>query len=119
MLEDISQFQRDVIVSINGQFFHPKFDKYRDMLGDCFLIDNKEFIQKYKIDYKGKIENMHLIDIFNFKTFDGGEIEVELHKYDGDYRYVYNMTTLTLQSQKIQDDFEACWVNDELAILLF
>lgn len=119
MLENINELKRQVLAEINGSLHSPVFTNYREMLGDSFLLNKKEFIIKYSIDFKSEVKNLHLIDIFLFKTFDGGEIEIELHKYDGDYEYKYNTKIASEQVQKIQDNFEASWINDNLNVLLF
>lgn len=119
MLKNISELQKKVLVSINNELYNPSFTSYNEIFEDCILSSYQEFIEKYKINFHSAIQELHLITIYQYKTFDGGEIEIELHKFDGDYDFKYNTKRKTEQTQKIQDDFETSWVNDDLAVQLF
>lgn len=119
MLKNVSELKKKVFVSINETFHSVLSNDYNEIFEDCVLLSHQEFIEKYKINFTSVIEELHLITTYQYKTFDGGEIEIELHKFDGDYDFKYNARKATEQTQKIQDDFEASWVNDDLAVRLF
>lgn len=119
MLKNVAELKKEVFVSINNELHKPVFTDYNEVLEDSILFSHQEFIEKYKIKYFSAIQDFHLITAYQYKTFDGGEIEIELHKFDGDYDFKYKTKSQTEQIKKIQDDFEASWINDDLTAQLF
>ena len=119
MLKNVTELKKEVFVSINNELYKPTFSNYNEIFEDSILNSHQEFIEKYKIKYPSAIQDFHLITVYHYKTFDRGEIEIQLHKFDGDYDFKYKSKSETEQSQKIQDDFEASWINDDLAVQLF
>lgn len=119
MLRNVLELKKIVFVSINEKLHRVSFNDYNEIFEDCILLLHQEFIEKYKINFVSAIKELHLVTAYQYKTFDGGEIEIELHKFDGDYDFKYNARKATEQTQKIQDEFEASWINDDLAIQFF
>jgi hypothetical protein len=119
MIRNISQLRKRVLVSINNELHNPSFTNYNEIFEDCILSTHQDFVEKYKINFQSTIHELHLITIYEYKTFDGGEIEIELHKFDADYDFKYNTKIKTAQTKKIQEEFEVTWINDDLAIQLF
>lgn len=119
MLENITEMKRQVFININDEFHKVLFKNYNEILDDIVFLTQKDFIEKHKINYPSAIQDLHLVTVFHFKTFDAGEIEIELHKFDGDYDFKYITKSKSEQTQKIQDDFEVSLVNDDLAVQLF
>lgn len=119
MLKNINDLKREVFVNVNGELHKVSFTNYNEIVDDIIFLSQQDFIEKYRINFASAIQDLHLVDVFHFKTFDGGEIEIELHKFDGDYDFKYKTKGRSEQSQKIQEDFETLWANDDLAVLLF
>ena len=119
MMKNVKEMKKEVLVSINGTLSNISLNDYNEILDNFIFLSQIDFITKYRIKYPMAIQDLHLVTTYRYKTFDGGEIEVELHKFDGDYDFKYNMEKYSQQAQKIQDDFEASWVNDNLAVQLF
>lgn len=114
MLQNVTEMKRDVFVSINHFPYKVSYTSYNQIMEDVIFCTDEIFFEKYNINLTEPVWDLHLVTVFNFKTFDGGKMIVELHKFDGDYWFIYKPVFETTETQIIRDEFEPYWRNDTL-----
>lgn len=118
MLNNLIEFKRNTFLRADKKNIAIDFSDYNSLMNDLFFLERKSFIKKYKLDSGLTTSEFHLLEKFYFKTFDKGEIEIDMHKYDGDYEFIYRVISSTPQSTKIQEEFEPSWMNEDFNISL-
>lgn len=118
MLNNLKEFKRNIFLRTDKENIAIDFSDYNSLVDDLFFLERRNFLRKYKLDSSLRTSEIHLLESFHFKTFDKGEIEIDMHKYDGDYEFVYRIISSTPQSLKIQEEFEQSWMNEDFNISL-
>lgn len=128
MLINISYLERKIFISISDKLIPVNFTDYGKLLLDCYLRNSDEdFLTNYQIDISeinfnnnsNTKNRVWIVDEISFKTFDKGFAKVRIHKFDGCYKFDYEVIKTSEQVYWNIENFEEYWYNDKLSAQLF